>query len=259
MIDKSTILANIEIMQTTIEKINLRNLIFLSIFVLLFNSSYAFIFHNKNKLYFGQSRLMLELNSTEVEPFYIMENQNEIWKDITGYEGIYQISNFCRIRGLDRIIKRKNGQTQFYKGIILKPHLNIHGYLCVVTHKNNVSKTYLMHRLMAIEFIPNPNNKPCINHINGIKTDNRLDNLEWCTISENAKHGYSMGLSVVSDKTKLRILSYNFLRRKKIIDISNGVIYNSVYDLSELIGIKPRTISARLSGQNKNNTSYRYL
>ena len=56
MIDKSTILANIEIMQTTIEKINLRNLIFLSIFVLLFNSSYAFIFHNKNKLYFGQNK-----------------------------------------------------------------------------------------------------------------------------------------------------------------------------------------------------------
>ena len=258
MLTTEQIQENLVLMANTIENYLINSILFF-IFVLLFNSSYAFTFHNQNKLYFGQSRLRLELNSTEVEPIYIMENQNEIWKNITGYEGIYQISNLCRIRGLDRIIKRKNGQTQFYKGIVLKPHLNIHGYPCVVIHKNNVAKTYLMHRLMAIEFIPNPNNKPCINHKNGIKADNRLENLEWCTNSENAKHAYSIGLSVVSDKTKERFLILNKSRCKKVIDTKSGIVYNSTKDVSEVTGEKERTIRARLSGQNKNNTTFRYL
>lgn len=112
---------------------------------------------------------------------------------------------------------------------------------------------------MAIEFIPNPNNKPCINHKNGIKTDNRLENLEWCTISENAKHAYSIGLSVVSDKTKERFLILNKSRCKKVIDTKSGIVYNSTKDVSEVTGEKERTIRARLSGQNKNNTTFRYL
>ena len=87
MLTTEQIQENLVLMANTIENYLINSILFF-IFVLLFNSSYAFTFHNQNKLYFGQSRLRLELNSTEVEPIYIMENQNEIWKNITGYEGI---------------------------------------------------------------------------------------------------------------------------------------------------------------------------
>ena len=105
----------------------------------------------------------------------------EIWVDIKGYEGLYQVSNQGRVKRL-----YKNGKIR-----ILKPSLDNNGYLYVTLSKNNKPKIFKLHRLIAINFIPNPENKPCIDHINTIRTDNRVENLRWVTKKENSNNPLS--------------------------------------------------------------------
>lgn len=115
--------------------------------------------------------------------------ENEIWKDIIGYENIYQVSNFGRVRSLRRLR-------------IVNQRLSKSGYLNVTLRKESNSKLKGMrvNRLVAIAFIENINNKPYVNHINSIKTDNNVNNLEWCTQSENIKHAYKIGTKKPSNK-----------------------------------------------------------
>lgn len=108
----------------------------------------------------------------------------EIWKDIKGYEGIYQVSNLGRIRSLDRYLYF-GYQYCLFKGNI-KRQSNLKGYKTVMLSKNNHNKRFLVHRLVGIAFIENINNKPQIDHINGIKYDNRVENLRWVTDKENS-------------------------------------------------------------------------
>lgn len=115
----------------------------------------------------------------------------EIWKDINGYEGLYQVSNIGRVRSL--------GHDKWHKGKILKPSFDgKHCYLFVGLHKNGIIKQINVHRLVAIAFIPNPKNLPCVNHINEIKTDNHAHNLEWCTIEYNSNYGNAMSNMIAS-------------------------------------------------------------
>ena len=104
----------------------------------------------------------------------------EIWKDIEGYEGLYQISNLGRVRSLARATT---------SGKVLK-QMKKHGYMNVCFSKNNVDKYFRVHRLVALAFIPNPENKPTVNHIDGNKANNNVSNLEWATHSENETHSY---------------------------------------------------------------------
>lgn len=118
----------------------------------------------------------------------------EIWKDIEGYEGLYQVSNLGRVRSLDRVVQRSsycsNAQER-RKGRILKISHMPTGYGFCSLSKDNTQETKLIHRLVAEAFMQNLNNYPCINHRNEDKTDNRVENLEWCTQKYNVNYGTS--------------------------------------------------------------------
>ena len=108
---------------------------------------------------------------------------NEIWRDISGYEGLCQISNLGRVKS-------------FYNGgRMLKPG-RVSGYLRVTLRCDGKSKSLFVHRLVAQAFIPNPESKREVNHVNGIKTDNRVENLEWVTPAENSRHAVATGLYI---------------------------------------------------------------
>ena len=113
-------------------------------------------------------------------------NRIEIWKDYKDYEGLYQASNLGRMRSLDRWVSSKNGSMQFIKGRILKLFNNNQGYLHVVLSKNNKVKAYLVHRIIAETFLPNTDNLPCVNHKDEDKTNNSVENLEWCDAKYNS-------------------------------------------------------------------------
>ena len=150
-----------------------------------------------------------------------MEKIDEIWKDIPDYEGLYQVSNLGRIKRLEH--KRKNNlinTDSTYKEHILKPAKQTSEYMYIVLCKNGKTKGFRVHRLVAQTFIPNPENKPQVNHIDTNKSNNNVNNLEWCSRSENMIHAYSHNL-INSHTEKKRISQLNnikiareYLRRK---------------------------------------------
>lgn len=151
---------------------------------------------------------------------------NEVWKDIPNYEGIYQISNYGNVKSLKRNTYNQYGK----KDKILKPILQNDDYYAVnLSYKNKV-KRLRINRLVADAFIPNPNNYNCVNHIDGNKHNNNVNNLEWCTFKENTQHALKNGL----------------IKRKKVIcyDLKNNVIkhFNSVKDASDNLKINYNTI-----------------
>ena len=150
----------------------------------------------------------------------------EIWKDIQNYEEFYEVSNLGRIRRKENYVNSriKNNTKRFVKARILKQNKKRSGYLTVDLSKNNVVKTISVHRIVAIAFCENPLNKKEVNHKNGIKTDNRAENLEWVTPSENIKHAYNLGLKQG--------------RGKKIRCKQLDIIFNSSYEAAEYINNK---------------------
>ena len=150
---------------------------------------------------------------------------NEIWKDIEGYEGLYQVSNLGNIK---RIFKSHI--------VLCKPSFDTRGYKQIVLSKNRKRKSYKVHRLVAKAFIPNHNNLPCINHKDEDKTNNCVDNLEWCTIEYNNNYG-TRGYRCTRHK----------LKKVKLFDSSGKKvikIYNSLKDAEKETNICSSNISA---------------
>lgn len=117
----------------------------------------------------------------------------EIWKDVKGYEGIYQISSLGRLRSLDRIVVTKAGWTKRHKGVLIKTEcVQNSGYIKVDLHKNGKAKPYLLHRIVAETFLENPNSFPQVNHKDQNKLNNCAYNLEWCTQLYNNHYGDCM-------------------------------------------------------------------
>lgn len=112
-------------------------------------------------------------------------NSEEIWKPVVGYEGLYEVSSYGRVRSLDRYDR----MNRFCEGRILKLCANRLGYLKAGLCSNDKKKQYLVHRLVAEAFIPNPNNLPIINHKDENPSNNNVDNLEWCTAKYNSNYG----------------------------------------------------------------------
>lgn len=119
----------------------------------------------------------------------------EIWKPIEGFEGHYEVSNTGKIKSLERQRITKGGGTTLSPERLLKQKINKFGYCTVCLFKNAKRKYCMVHRLVAFAFIPNPENKPEINHKDGNKFNNSVHNLEWNTPLENKRHAYANGLN----------------------------------------------------------------
>lgn len=150
--------------------------------------------------------------------------QNEIWKEISRYEGYFEVSNFGNFRNKNRIIKYKSNGTRLYPGKLLKTETTLEGYQRIVLMKEAIKKRYMCHRLVAQEFVPNPDNKPYVNHINGNKADNRAENLEWVTQSENELHSYRVLGNTMKGKVYPKKVEAIFPKEK------DKIIFNSMSD-----------------------------
>lgn len=163
--------------------------------------------------------------------------EKEIWVKVNGI-GNYEISNLGRF---------KNAKS----GLILKPQKLKEGYLQVNAWHNNQRTHYLLHRLIATAFIENIENKPFVNHINGIKTDNRIENLEWVTASENIIHSRKLGLSYNSEKQRKSaglVGRINGIKSCgiKVFDPSTNKVYDSKNEMAKIIGVNYSTINTRI-------------
>jgi hypothetical protein len=156
---------------------------------------------------------------------------------IKGFSGEYGIDFFGEVYSYQK--KSKNN----LKGKVLKKYINNFGYCTVGLYKNSKVKRLTIHRLVAETFIPNPENKPQVNHIDGNKLNNHVDNLEWATAKENIQHAWNSGLSKrISEKQKKQTLiavkSAIEKNKKPVICLQTGVVYKSIKDACEETGIK---------------------
>ena len=168
----------------------------------------------------------------------------EIWKDIKGYEGIYQISNLGRVKSSER---RGNGRE-----IILKGWKPKDGYKRVKLIKKYKVENKLIHRLIAEAFIPNPNNYPVVNHKNGIKTDNQIENLEWCTQKYNMREAQRLNLLNPGKNIKEKRKVKQYTKEGKFIEE-----WSSMIEVQRKLGYKTSAISMCCKGKIK--TAYGYI
>lgn len=154
----------------------------------------------------------------------------EVWKDIEGYEGLYQISNLGNVKG----IKRKGSS-----GCKLRPALRKDGYMQVSLRKEGKDSSYLVHRLVAIAFLPMTNEKNQVNHKDGNRTNNILENLEWCTPQENTLHSHD-------------VLKKN---TRQVMCVETGVIYPSIRSAARSIGYDNATIQRICAGKGRSKTA----
>lgn len=170
----------------------------------------------------------------------------EVWKDIKGYEGYYQVSDLGRVKSLARVKEIRKGIFGNKKENFIKPTKNRKGYLnlklCKKIDGICSEKSVVIHRLVANEFLENPLNKPQVNHKNGIKDDNKVDNLEWATGSENVIHALANNLKISqkgsehgnSKLTEKEVLEIRAIGRTKTLK-EVAKIYNVDMSLISLI------------------------
>ena len=183
--------------------------------------------------------------------------QEEIWKDILGYEGFYQVSNLGRVRSVDRIVKGCFGSIQHKKSVILAPAINTAGYYSVALTKNAKGKTFRVHRLVAEAFIPNLGNYPIINHKDENKLNNNVKNLEWCTYSYNTVYNNSMAKR---QSVKNKNSSYGCEKKVYQYNIDGHLIkiWKSLMEVSREIHVPWSNIANCCRGGKYRHTAYGY-
>jgi len=143
-----------------------------------------------------------------------------------------------------------------YKKDYKKFSLSNSGYLCTSIWIKGKECKLFQHRLVAMKYIPNPDRKTQVNHKNGIKTDNRIENLEWCTASENSQHSYDNGFSSVH---KNSVEGLRKTMSKKVIDTSTGLTYRSAKEVSDKFNISHSTLRCWLNGSRTNYSTFKYI
>lgn len=175
----------------------------------------------------------------------------EIWKDIEGYEGYYQVSNYGNVRGLDRYITCKNGIVHFCKGMILHQHIKYgRGTLPryqVNLCKNGKNSMVLVSRLVAKAFIPNPNNFPQVNHKDEDPSNNHVDNLEWCTNYYNMTYG-----------TRIEKITKLIQKKVNVYDLEGNYIntFDSLKEAGIALNCDNSSITKVCKGKKKHHKGY---
>lgn len=187
------------------------------------------------------------MNSNQLK----IDLQEEIWADVVGAEGHYIVSNMGLIKSVDRYVDTPNNtgttKRKFQKGGVMKPFLAGNGYLRIHLRNSSSGKKFPVHRLVAQAFISNPNNLPFINHKNGVKTDNRACNIEWCDASYNSKHALMTGLMSMDHLDRTGKLPYN---AKIILDTSTGIYYESETAAAKARNMNRQNLNEMLRGTN---------
>ena len=178
----------------------------------------------------------------------------EIWRDIKDYEGLYQVSSCGRVRSIDRVVMSRGVQMP-RKGKILSNGMSIYGYHQVVLSKDGKHKNYRVNRLVAEAFLPNPFNLPFVNHKNENKTDNRVENLEWCSAQYNVNYG--------SCKAKISKAGRNHTNKSKRVqqmDMNGNVIqvFPSTMEVQRQLGYRNGNISNCCVGRTSSSYGYRW-
>ena len=146
--------------------------------------------------------------------FFIWKGK-EMWKAVKGYEGLYEVSDNGEIRSLDHEVLN-NGTSVLVKGVLKRTRMKDNGYMIVDLWKDGKGKTHHVHRLVAQAFIDNPENKQTVNHIDGNKKNNNVNNLEWLTPSEQNLHFYEHGLKSKANIQKA-VKAMQDARRKRVV------------------------------------------
>ena len=170
----------------------------------------------------------------------------EIWKDIKGFEGLYQVSNLGKIKSLDRYVGNKGFGKRLMKGSEKKGTVTKKGYLKVTLFKNGIGTTREIQRIVAETFIENPHQKKQVNHIDGNKHNNSVENLEWCTPKENTVHAKEV-LKKGIKKVNQYDLRGNFIKS-----------YSSIKEASESTGILRCSISNVVCGRRNKAGNYKW-
>lgn len=162
----------------------------------------------------------------------------EIWKNIDGYGQDYQVSNYGRIKSFKR----------YKEGKLLATPATQQGYPQVSLSLNGVDQPHLVHRLVATHFLPNPENKPQVNHLDGNKLNNRVDNLEWATPQENVQHAYNLGLAKVKSGSESHLYKCSI----EVLD-RNGVVIDILVGSKDMAqkGYNSGNVFACLQGKRK--------
>ena len=179
---------------------------------------------------------------------------HEVWRPVTGYNGRYEVSNLGEVRSLERT-KRNNGGAQRIPSHVMRQSQNHKGYKIVHLSKDGANTWVMVHRIVALAFIPNPEGKPQVNHIDGDKNNNAANNLEWVTNAENMRHAVENGLN--NPWPMLRAAHSKESREKtsrslqRAVIRSDGKVYESVNDAARDNDVTHGAVSMNIHGKTK--------